>query len=234
MDNYNTPIKEMLFSLTQVADINKYSKDCDKTDLSSEDVKLLLEEAGKFAREKLDNINAKGDLDGIKLENGLVRMPEYFITAYKSFIESGWFSVVGDKKYGGQDFPWSVLVLINEIWEATNMSFAVNNMLTQGAIELIQEHGNEIQKNKNLPKLISGEWSGTMNLTEPHAGSDLSDIKTKAVKKNGKYSIKGTKIYITHGDQDMSDNIIHMVLAKLPDAPQGNRGISLFFSSKIL
>ena len=183
MDNYNTPIKEMLFSLTQVADINKYSKDCDKTDLSSEDVKLLLEEAGKFAREKLDNINAKGDLDGIKLENGLVRMPEYFITAYKSFIESGWFSVVGDKKYGGQDFPWSVLVLINEIWEATNMSFAVNNMLTQGAIELIQEHGNEIQKNKNLPKLISGEWSGTMNLTEPHAGSDLSDIKTKSSKK---------------------------------------------------
>ena len=114
MDNYNTPIKEMLFSLTQVADINKYSKDSDKTDLSSEDVKLLLEEAGKFARENLDNINAKGDLDGIKLENGLVRMPEYFITAYKSFVESGWFSVVGDKKYGGQDFPWSVLVLINE------------------------------------------------------------------------------------------------------------------------
>ena len=222
----------MLFSLTQVADINKYSKDSDKTDLSSEDVKLLLEEAGKFARENLDNINAKGDLDGIKLENGLVRMPEYFITAYKSFVESGWFSVVGDKKYGGQDFPWSVLVLINEIWEATNMSFAVNNMLTQGAIELIQEHGNEIQKNKNLPKLISGEWSGTMNLTEPHAGSDLSDIKTKAVKKNGKYSIKGTKIYITHGDQDMSDNIIHMVLAKLPDAPQGNRGISLFLVPK--
>lgn len=232
MDNYNTPIKEMLFSLTQVANINKYSKDCEKTDLLSEDVKLLLEEAGKFAREKLDNINAKGDLDGIKLENGLVRMPEYFITAYKSFVESGWFSVVGDKKYGGQDFPWSVLVLINEIWEATNMSFAVNNMLTQGAIELIQEHGNEIQKNKNLPKLISGEWSGTMNLTEPHAGSDLSDIKTKALKKNGKYSIKGTKIYITHGDQDMSDNIIHMVLAKLPDAPQGNRGISLFLVPK--
>tara|TARA_B100001248_G_C27393258_1_gene463751 strand:- start:1127 stop:2896 length:1770 start_codon:yes stop_codon:yes gene_type:complete len=232
MDNYNTPIKEMLFSLTQVADINKYTKDCEKTDLSSEDVKLLLEEAGKFAREKLDNINAKGDFDGIKLENGLVRMPEYFITAYKSFVESGWFSVVGDKKYGGQDFPWSVLVLINEIWEAANMSFAVNNMLTQGAIELIQEHGNQIQKNKNLPKLISGEWSGTMNLTEPHAGSDLSDIKTKAVKKNGKYLIKGTKIYITHGDQDMSDNIIHMVLAKLPDAPQGSRGISLFLVPK--
>ena len=232
MDSYNTPIDEMYFALTHIANIDSFSNCSGNLDISSENIKLLLEEAGKFAKEKLDNINAKGDIDGIKLENGLVRMPEYFITAYKSFVESGWFSVAGDKKFGGQDFPWAVLVLINEIWEAANMSFAVNNMLTQGAIELIQEHGSEVQKNKNLPKLISGKWSGTMNLTEPHAGSDLSDIKTKAVKKNGSYSIKGTKIYITHGDQDMSENIIHMVLAKLPEAPPGNRGISLFLVPK--
>ncbi len=232
MDNYTTPIEEMFFSITQIANIDKYSKKFKNSDVSSENIKLLLEEAGKFAKEKLDLINAKGDNDGISLENGLVRMPSYFITAYKSFVDSGWFSVVGDKKFGGQDFPWSVLVLINEIWEAANMSFAVNNMLTQGAIELIQDHGSESQKIKNLPKLISGEWSGTMNLTEPHAGSDLSDIKTKAVKANGNYLLKGTKIYITHGDQDMSDNIIHLVLAKLPDAPSGNRGISLFLVPK--
>ena len=232
MDNYNTPIDEMYFALTRIADLDNFSAKTGNTDISSENVKLLLEEAGKFAKEKLDTINAKGDMDGIKLENGLVRMPDYFISAYKNFIDSGWFSVAGDKSFGGQDFPWSVLVLINEIWEAANMSFAVNNMLTQGAIELIQEHGTKQQKKKNLPKLISGEWSGTMNLTEPHAGSDLSDIKTKATEKNGTFLLKGTKIYITHGDQDMSDNIIHMVLAKLPNSPPGNRGISLFLVPK--
>ncbi|PPR24993.1 MAG: 3-methylmercaptopropionyl-CoA dehydrogenase, partial [Alphaproteobacteria bacterium MarineAlpha9_Bin4] len=232
MDSYNTPISDMYFALTSLANIDEFSSNSQNSDVSSENIKLLLEEAGKFAKEKLDNINSKGDHDGIKLENGLVRMPAYFVSAYKSFIESGWFSVVGDKKYGGQDFPWSVLVLINEIWESANMSFAVNNMLTQGAIELIQEHGSQLQKDRNLPKLISGEWSGTMNLTEPHAGSDLSDIKTKAIKENGSYLLKGTKIYITHGDQDMTENIIHMVLAKLPDAPPGNRGISLFLVPK--
>ena len=232
MDNYNTPIEEMIFSLTQIANIDNYSKKFKKSDISSENVKFLLEEAGKFAKEKLDAINAKGDIDGISLENGLVRMPSYFISAYKSFVDNGWFSVIGDEKFGGQDFPWSVLVLINEIWESANMSFAVNNMLTQGAIELIQDHGSESQKVKNLPKLISGEWSGTMNLTEAHAGSDLSDIKTKAIKKDRNYFLKGTKIYITHGDQDMSNNIIHLVLAKLPEAPSGNRGISLFLVPK--
>ncbi len=233
MDNYNVPLEDMYFTLTRIADIDNFSKISNNSDISSENIKLLIEEAGKFAREKLDNINAKGDLEGVKLENGLVRMPNYFVSAYKSFVDSGWFSVVGDKEYGGQNFPWAVLVLINEIWESANMSFAVNNMLTQGAIELIQEHGSITQKENFLPKLISGQCSGTMNLTEPHAGSDLSDIKTKAVCRNdGKYEINGTKIYITHGDQDMSDNILHMVLAKLPDSPLGNRGISLFLVPK--
>ena len=120
-------------------------------------------------------------------------MPDSFISSYKSFVESGWFSVVGKKQFGGQDFPWSVLVCINEIWESANMSFAVNNMLTQGAIELIQEHGNESQKNLYLPNLISGKYSGTMNLTEPHAGSDLSDLKTKAQYKKWKIFNKRNK-----------------------------------------
>ena len=232
MSSYNIPLDEMYFTLTQVENMKNNSENDYSSEFNASNMKLLLEEAGKFAREKLDNINAKGDIDGIKLENGVVRMPEYFISAYKAFVESGWFSVVGEKNYGGQEFPWKVLVLINEIWESANMSFAVNNMLTQGAIELIQEHGNTLQKSKYLPNLISGLWSGTMNLTEPHAGSDLSDIKTKAFEKNGHYCIKGTKIYITHGDQDMSDNIVHLVLAKLPNAPSGNRGISLFLVPK--
>ena len=232
MSAYNAPLDDMFFALTKIANIDKLSTVTGNTDINSESVKLLIEEASKFAKEKLDNINIEGDSKGIKLENGLVRMPESFISSYKSFVESGWFTVAGQKQFGGQDFPWSVLVCINEIWESANMSFAVNNMLTQGAIELIQEHGDKTQKNLYLPNLISGKYSGTMNLTEPHAGSDLSDLKTKAEIKNGKYLIKGTKIYITHGDQDMSDNIIHMVLAKLPDAPEGNRGISLFLVPK--
>ena len=232
MSAYNAPVEDMFFALTKLANIDNISKLSNNTDISSDSVKLLIEEAGKFAKEKLDSINSEGDDKGIKLENGLVRMPNSFISSYKSFIESGWFSIAGKKQFGGQDFPWSVLVCINEIWESANMSFAVNNMLTQGAIELIQEHGNESQKNLYLPNLISGKYSGTMNLTEPHAGSDLSDLKTKATIKNDKYSIKGTKIYITHGDQDMSENIIHMVLARLPDAPEGNRGISLFLVPK--
>ncbi|HBQ02121.1 MAG TPA: acyl-CoA dehydrogenase, partial [Halieaceae bacterium] len=134
--------------------------------------------------------------------------------------------------FGGQNLPWSSIVAINEIWQSTNMSFALNNLLTQGAIELIESHGSTKQKGKYLPNLIQGKWSGTMNLTEPHAGSDLSFIKTKAYKNDNHYLIKGTKIYITHGDQDMSDNIVHLVLAKLPNSPEGVKGISLFIVPK--
>ena len=232
MSAYNAPLEEMFFAMTSIANLDDFVSISGNEDVSSENVKLLIEEAGKFAKEKLDNINVEGDNIGIRLENGIVRMPDSFISSYKSFVESGWFSVIGKKQFGGQDFPWTVLACINEIWESANMSFAVNNMLTQGAIELIQEHGSKLQKELYLPNLISGKYSGTMNLTEPHAGSDLSDLKTKAQIKAEKYLIKGTKIYITHGDQDMSDNIIHMVLARLPDAPQGNKGISLFLVPK--
>ncbi len=233
MDNYQAPIRDIMFALTELANINQFSKKTRNQDISCENIKMILEEAGKFASEKIAVINQKGDQEGVKLENGIVRMPEFFIKAYKEFVNKGWFSVIGDKKFGGQDMPMSVLVAINEIWEAANMSFAVNNMLTQGAIELISEHGSQDQKSFNLPNLISGKWSGTMNLTEPHAGSDLSTLKTKAEKTNkNKYLIKGTKIYITHGDQDMSDNIIHMVLAKLPNSPPGVKGISLFLVPK--
>ncbi len=234
MENYQAPVEDMIFALTNLADIDTFSTKTNNDSISSENIRMILEEAGKFAAEKLDPINQKGDLEGIKLENGVVRMPTYFIESYKEFVKKGWFSVIGDKTYGGQDLPWSSIVAINEIWESSNMSFAVNNLLTQGAVELLEEHGTQKQKEKYLPKLISGEWSGTMNLTEPHAGSDLSLLKTKAEKKNDKYFLKGTKIYITHGDQDMSENIIHLVLAKLPDAPNGVKGISLFIVPKIL
>ena len=232
MEKYAAPVEDMSFILTNLLDIDNYLKSINNKELSFDSLKMIIEEAGKFACDELDTINQVGDQEGIKLENGIVRMPESFIKAYKKFVNTGWFSIIGEKKYGGQDLPLSVVVMINEIWHATNMSFATNNMLTQGAVELLESHGNEKQKEYYLPNLISGKWSGTMNLTEPHAGSDLSSIKTKAIEKDKKFLIKGTKIYITHGDQDMSDNIIHLVLAKLPNAPEGVRGISLFLVPK--
>ena len=232
MEKYAAPVEDMSFILTNLLDIDNYLKSINNKELSFDSLKMIIEEAGKFACDELDTINQVGDQEGIKLENGVVRMPESFIKAYKKFVNTGWFSIIGEKKYGGQDLPLSAVVMINEIWHSTNMSFATNNMLTQGAVELLESHGNEKQKEYYLPNLISGKWSGTMNLTEPHAGSDLSSIKTKAIEKDKKFLIKGTKIYITHGDQDMSDNIIHLVLAKLPDAPEGVRGISLFLVPK--
>ena len=147
MSSYNAPLEDMFFAMTSIANLDKFNKISGNEDISTENVKLLIEEAGKFAKEKLDNINAEGDNIGIKLENGVVRMPDSFISSYRSFVETGWFSVIGKKQFGGQDFPWSVLTCINEIWESANMSFAVNNMLTQGAIELIQEHGSKYKKN---------------------------------------------------------------------------------------
>ena len=232
MEKYAAPVEDMSFILTNLLDIDNYLKSINNKELSFDSLKMIIEEAGKFACDELDTINQVGDQEGIKLENGVVRMPESFIKAYKKFVNTGWFSIIGEKKYGGQDLPLSVVVMINEIWHSTNMSFATNNMLTQGAVELLESHGNEKQKEYYLPNLISGKWSGTMNLTEPHAGSDLSSIKTKAIEKDKKFLIKGTKIYITHGDQDMSDNIIHLVLAKLPNAPEGVKGISLFLVPK--
>ena len=232
MEKYAAPVEDMSFILTNLLDIDNYLKSINNKELSFDSLKMIIEEAGKFACDELDTINQVGDQKGIKLENGVVRMPESFIKAYKKFVNTGWFSIIGEKKYGGQGLPLSAVVMINEIWHSTNMSFATNNMLTQGAVELLESHGNEKQKEYYLPNLISGKWSGTMNLTEPHAGSDLSSIKTKAIEKDKKFLIKGTKIYITHGDQDMSDNIIHLVLAKLPNSPEGVKGISLFLVPK--
>ena len=232
MEKYAAPLEDMSFILTSLLDIDNYLKSINNKELSFNSLKMIIEEASKFACDELDTINQIGDQEGIKLENGVVRMPESFIKAYQKFVNTGWFSIIGEKKYGGQNLPLSAVVMINEIWHSTNMSFATNNMLTQGAVELLESHGNEKQKEYYLPKLISGKWSGTMNLTEPHAGSDLSSIKTKAIEKDKKFLIKGTKIYITHGDQDMSDNIIHLVLAKLPNAPEGVKGISLFLVPK--
>ncbi len=234
MSEYNAPIDDILFTMREILDLNKISNKSNKEKLSNEILESILKEAGKFAKEVLAPINTLGDKEGATLENGVVRLPTEFQEAYEKFVSNGWGSVTGSKKYGGQNLPWFVVMALNEIWQSANMSFADNLMLTQGAVELLEAHGSEEQKKKILPKLISGEWSGTMNLTEPQAGSDLSSIKTKALKDNDNYIIMGNKIYITHGDQNMSKNIIHLVLARLSDSPTGTSGISLFLCPKNL
>jgi len=229
MQEYNAPIEDILFVLNNVnSEVQNKNDEYSDPDL----MKQIFEEAGKFASNVLAPLNSIGDKKGITLENGLVRMPQGFKEAYKQYIEGGWSSVAGSKEYGGQEMPWNIVGGLNEIWHAANMSFSLNMLLTQGAIEVIEAYGTEEQKQKYLPKMISGEWSGTMNLTEPQAGSDLALLKSKAVPYNDNYKLYGNKIYITHGDQDMNENIVHLVLARLPDAPDGSKGISLFISPK--
>ncbi len=234
MHGYKAPIEDLYFAITKLADLKKYSEMVKNQDIEPSSVRAIIEEAGKFASKILDPINILGDQQGTKLENGMVRMPQEFIDAFREYVKNGWNTVLGDKKYGGQNLPWMAIAALNEIWESANMSFAVNTLLTQGAVELIHNHGSEKQKDNYLPHMISGEWTGTMNLTEPQAGSDLSLIKSKAEPYGDMYKIYGTKIYITHGDQDMSENIIHLVLARLPNAPDGVRGISLFIVPKYI
>ena len=229
MQEYNAPIEDILIVIENLSsDIKSTNEEYLDPDL----LKQIFEEAGKFSSNVLAPLNPIGDKEGISLENGLVRMPPGFIDAFNQYIQGGWASVAGSKKYGGQEMPWNIVGALNEIWHAANMSFSLNMLLTQGAIEVIEAYGTEEQKQKYLPKMISGEWSGTMNLTEPQAGSDLALLKSKAIPENDNYKLYGNKIYITHGDQDMSENIIHLVLARLPDAPQGSKGISLFISPK--
>ena len=229
MSDYKAPIKDIQFLINNL-ETDSQSSNNDFSD--PELVNQIFEEAGKLASNVIAPLNRIGDLEGACLENGVVRMPKGFKDAYKQYIEGGWGSIAAKKEYGGQEMPWTLVAGLNEIWQSANMSFADNLMLTQGAIELLEAHASKEQKEKYLPKMVSGEWSGTMDLTEPQAGSDLSLLKCKAMPNNGSYNIFGNKIFITHGDQDMSDNIIHLVLARLPNSPPGNKGISLFISPK--
>jgi len=164
-----------------------------------------------------------------------VRTAPGFTGIYKEFVDGGWNSLPFDPEFGGQGMPWLLAATVQEMWQAANMGFGLVLLLNQGAIDAIHHHGSPKQKTAYLPKMISGEWTGTMNLTEPHAGSDLGPLKTRAVRQaDGSYRLFGTKIFITYGDHDMTANIVHLVLARLPDAPAGTRGISLFLVPKYL
>ena len=182
MSNYTPPLDDISFVLNEIAGLKDVATLPGCEDATPDLVNTIIEEAGKFAAEVLAPLNHGGDVEGCKIENGVVRTPTGFKKAYKQFAESGWNGLPFDTKYGGQGLPWLVSTAVSELWSSANMAFSLCPMLTQGAVELLMAHGSESLKDKFLEKLVSGEWNGTMNLTEPQAGTDLARVRTKAVK----------------------------------------------------
>jgi alkylation response protein AidB-like acyl-CoA dehydrogenase len=234
MTDYAAPLAEMRFVLEEIAGLDTIAKLPGFEDATPELVEQVLTEAGKFAAEIFAPLNRIGDEEGSRLENGAVVTPKGFRDAYRAFAEGGWNSVPFEPEWGGQGLPWSISIALQEMWSSANMAISLCPLLTQGAIEALQRHGSPEQKATYLPKLISGQWTGTMNLTEPQAGSDVGALRSRAVKDGDRYRITGQKIFITYGEQDFSDNIVHLVLARTPDAPPGTKGISLFIVPKFL
>lgn len=235
MSNYTAPLRDMQFILNEVAGLEEICALPGNEECSVELVESILDEAAKFATGVLDPINRGGDTVGSLCKDGVVTTAPGFQDAYKLFCETGWNAMPFDPEYGGQGLPAVVTMAVNEMWKSSNMAFALCPMLTGGAIEAIAHHASDELKQKYLPKMVEGTWSGTMNLTEPNAGSDLAAIISKAKPVgDGSYLVSGTKIFITWGENDCAENIIHLVLARLPDAPPGLKGISLFLVPKFL
>jgi len=231
--SYKAPVRDLLFSLRHAAEFDRLASAFPAADLAT--VEAVLEGAGALAVDVLAPLNRSADKHGARFENGQVRAPEGFAEAYQAFSQGGWNSLGADPDFGGQGLPKALESAVFEMVQASNMAFGLCPMLTLGAIEAISAGGDADQKARFLPRLISGEWTGTMNLTEPQAGSDLAAITTKATPEpDGDYRLSGEKIYITWGDHDLAENVVHLVLARLPDAPQGSRGLSLFIAPKRL
>src|SRR5215471_10058780 len=232
---YRAPISDMLLSLNHGAGLKAAVEAGHYGDFDAEITAAVLEEAGKFATEVLAPLNKVGDEHGIKLDAGAVTTAPGWPDAYKRWTDGGWNAVSGPEAFGGQGLPLAVNAVCTEIWSASNIAFGLCPLLTLSAIEALDAHGSDELKKTYLGKLVSGEWTGTMQLTEPQAGSDVGALRTRAERAaDGSYRIKGTKIFITYGDHDMTDNIVHFVLARLPDAPAGTKGISLFLVPKFL
>jgi alkylation response protein AidB-like acyl-CoA dehydrogenase len=234
MSTYVAPVKDMLFAMNELAGFGEVVKLPGCEELSPDLAETILDEAGKFAGEVLAPLNTAGDRQGAKLVNGAVTSSPGFKAAYQQFVDNGWTTLSCPTDFGGQGMPYSLSVAVNEMWKSSNLAFSLCPMLTQGAIEAIAHHAVGELKTTYLPKMVSGEWTGTMNLTEPQAGSDLAAVRTRAVPEGDHYRLTGTKIFITWGEHDYTDNIIHAVLARLPDAPEGVKGISLFLVPKYL
>jgi 3-(methylthio)propanoyl-CoA dehydrogenase len=234
MSTYAAPIRDMRFVVKELVGIDDIAQLPGCEEVTPDLVDAVLEEAGKFAAGVLDPLNWPGDRSGAKLEGNVVTAAPGFKDAFRQFCEAGWVSLANDPQWGGQGLPHIVSVQTSEMWNAACMSFCLCPMLTAGAVLAVTRHGTDQQKATYLPHLVSGKWTGTMNLTEPQAGSDLSAVRAKAVPEGDHYRIYGTKIFITWGEHDMAENIVHMVLARTPDAPEGVKGISLFIVPKVL
>ena len=235
MAEYQAPLRDMRFLLNEIFDApGQWASLPDLSEnVDPETADAILEEAGKIAAGSLAPLNQQGDEEGCHWDNGTVTTPEGFKEAYQTYAEGGWVGLGGDPNYGGMGMPKSLVAQVEEMIQGANMAFGLCPMLTAGACLALHAHGSEELKQKYLPKMYEGTWSGAMDLTEPHAGTDLGIIRTKAKPNDdGSYSITGTKIFITWGEHDMAENIIHLVLAKLPDAPPGPKGISLFLVPK--
>ena len=235
MGSYNAPLRDMRFVLNELADIGRLRALPGCEEVTDDLVDPVLEEAAKLCQEVLFPLNRSGDEEGCVIENGVVRTPKGFPEAYAAFRDGGWAALACDPEFGGQGLPKSISLLFEEMMCSANLSFGMYPGLSHGAYAALFKHGTQELKDRYLAKLVSGDWTGTMCLTEPQCGTDLGLIRTKAVPNgDGSYSITGNKIFISAGEHDLAENILHLVLAKLPDAPPGTRGISLFLVPKFL
>jgi acyl-CoA dehydrogenase len=234
MSDYLAPIQDMQFVINEIAGLDSISSLPAFEDATPDLIEAVLEQAGILANEVFSPLNQPGDEHGTRIEDAVVISPPGYAEAYQQFVESGWQGIGKSTAIDGQGMPFLVHSAVAEMWYASNMAFALCPLLTSGAIEAVEAHANTRLQNLYLPKMISGEWSGTMNLTEPQAGTDLAAIRTRAEREGENYLIYGQKIFITWGEHELSDNIVHLVLARLPDAPPGVKGISLFLVPKFL
>lgn len=235
MSEFQAPLNDMQYALYQIADLDRLAQEVGFEDATPEMVSAILEEANKLASQVLAPLNRIGDQQGAHLNaNGQVDVPDGFTEAYQQYIAGGWGSLQFSEQWGGQELPFALAIAIQEMWHSANMAWGLCPLLSQGAVEAISVNASPELQERYLPKMVSGEWTGTMNLTEPQAGSDLSDLQTRAVPHEDHYLVTGQKIFITWGDHEMAENVVHLVLARLPDAPAGARGISLFLVPKYL
>src|SRR5919205_2385970 len=234
MSTYTAPLKDMKFVLNELAGLAEVAKLPGYAEATPDTVEAILEEASRFASEVLDPINYSGDQEGSKWADGEVRTPKGFREAYQQFCEGGWNALPFEAEWGGQGLPRLVSTPVQEMWKASNMSFSLCPLLTQGAIEALLLRGSPELQKRFLPKMVEGSWTGTMNLTEPQAGSDLSLVRTRAERQGDHYLVSGQKIFITYGEHDLAENIVHLVLARTPEAPEGVKGISLFVVPKFI